>query len=513
MSERTLPYTVDPCAIMPALTLTQLDAAWLDALSDAEAAVTAWDLFDLWLRPEQHIPSHRWRTCGLSGGRGFGKTIGVARYVNERVLAGLESHIALMAPTEDRVDEVQIEALINYAAPWARPERHRGGLRWPNGVEAVVFTPEAPGRSRSENISLCWLTELVDWKPGTREEAFANIYTATRIGEARVIWDSTAKGRNEVRTKLEEWAEADPEQHVILPGAMFDNPLLSTAYLRSQWSLYAGVRRDEELFGRSFRESAGALWKQAYFDASRVTEAPALEWTMVTVDPATSTDESADETGIMAGGRGRDGHAYVTVDASGKWGPNEWGDRAVDLANPARQGAGRIGIERKKIGDNAAFVIKSRAENRGLRTRMIGKDEPWPPWDPTCIFIREYNPQESKGARAEGPAAETEAGRAHLVDPDPAAPRFADLEKECTTYVPGATKRSPNRLDAFAYLVTELRELRLDSPPDRAREALAAQTMNAALDARLRGGPVLPGRVVSSLVGAGASGTGRRMGL
>lgn len=502
---------------MPAQILTYIDPRWLESLTDAEIAVLPALYEALWLRPEQRIPDHRWRTCGLTGGRGFGKTIGVSRYINARVMAGLESHVALIAPTEDRVDEVQLKSLIEYADPWQAPERYRGGLRWPNGVEAIAFTPEAPGRSRSENISLTWATELVDWKPGTREEAFQNIYTATRIGEARFIWDSTAKGRNEVRALLEQWHEDDPEQHVILPGTMFDNPILSTPYLRSQWISYAGVRREEELMGASFRESAGALWKQAYFDASRVAEAPEFDWFVVCVDPATSTDESADETGIVAGGRARDGHAYAVEDASGKWRSEDWGDRAVALAHPSRQGAGRIGIERKKIGDNAAFVIKSRAENRGLRVRVIGREEPWPPWDPTCIFVREYNPQEGKGARAEGPAAETEAGRVHLVDPAfPDVPRFADLEKECTTFVPGTTKRSPNRLDAFAYLVTELRELRLDSPPDYARDAAAAAAMQAELTERLRRGAALPGRIVSTLAsapGLGVAPGGRRMGL
>jgi phage terminase large subunit-like protein len=498
---------------MPALILTQIDPGWLGALSDAELAVTAWSDVTLWLRPEQHIPAHRWSTCGFTGGRGFGKSMAIARWLNARVMAGLETSIALAAPNDDRVDEVQIKALINYAEPWQRPERYHGGLRWPNGCEAIAYSAEAPERGRGDNMSLSWCTEIVAWRPGTREDFFKNLYTATRVGEARMVWDSTAKGRNEVRTLLEEWHDSDPMAHVIVPGTTFDNPLLSTAYLRGQWRSYAGVRREEELGGKSFRESAGALWKQSYFDSSRVAEAPALEWTVVCVDPATSTDESADETGIMSGGRARDGHAYVTCDASGRLGPNEWGDKAIDLAHPSRPGAGRIGIERKKIGDNAAFVIKSRAENRKLRTRMIGKDEPWPAWDPTCIFIREYNPQEGKGARAEGPAAETEAGRAHLVDPDPASPRFADLEKECTTYVPGTTKRSPNRLDAFAYLVTELRELRLDSPPDHARDAAAAVAMQAALDARLRGGTAPSPTLARGGGFGGAVGGGRRMGL
>jgi phage terminase large subunit-like protein len=512
--ERTPSHRNSSADLLPAQVLTHVDPGWIERLSDVDVALLPY-YFDLWLRPEQHIPSHRWNTCGFTGGRGFGKSMSIARWVNARVMDGLETCVALAAPNDDRVDEVQIQALIGYAEPWQRPERYRGGLRWPNGVQAIAYSSEAPERGRGDNMSLSWCTEIVAWKPATREDFFKNLYTATRIGEARMVWDSTAKGRNEVRALLEQMNEYDPEHHVILPGTTFDNPLLSTAYLRGQWRSYAGVRREEELLGKSFRESAGALWKQSYFDATRVAEVPAsgLEWFVVCVDPATSTDESADETGIVAGGRGRDGHAYATDDASGKWGPNEWGDKAIDLAHPRRAGAGRIGIERKKIGDNAAFVIKSRAENRNLRTRMIGKDEPWPAWDPGCIFIREYNPQESKGARAEGPAAETEAGRVHLIDPDPSRPRFADLEKECTTYVQGTTKRSPNRLDAFAYLVTELRELRRDSPPDHARDAAAAVAMQSELDARLRGGRGASPTLAGGGGFGGAVGGGRRMGL
>jgi phage terminase large subunit-like protein len=512
----TAPPTLDPGAVMPAQILTHLDPDWIDRLSAAELAVLLHS-FEVWLRPEQWIPTHRWITCGLDGGRGWGKSLACARYVNARVMAGLERHVALMAPTEARTQAVQVRSLIDYSEPGQAPvlftRDKESGLRWPNGVEAVFFTPEAPGRSRSENISLTWLTELVDWKPSTREEAFANISTATRVGEARLLWDSTAKGRNEVRAKLAEWHEQDPVQHVVIPGTMFDNPLLSTQYLRKEWQSRTGVRREEECMGASFQQSAGASWKQEYFDRTRVAEAPEFEWFMVCVDPATSTHETSDETGILAGGHAKNGHAYATDDRSGTYGPTEWGDIAVELAHPRRKGAGRIGIERKKIGDNAAFVIKSRAENAGLRTIMISKDEPWPPWDPTCIYVREYNPQESKGTRAEGPAAETDAGRVHLVDPEPSeAPRFADLEKECTTYVPGETKRSPNRLDAFAYLVTELRELREDSPPDHARDVQVAAQMQTALDERLRrGAPATPG-VVSGLGGA-VRGGGRRLGF
>lgn len=486
-------------------------SGWWESLPTPVKVSLLWRL-DPWSRPEQRIPDHRWRTCGLTAGRGWGKSRTIARYIHARVMGGRESHIALMAPSEDRADEVQLKPLIEYAPPWERPKAKAGGLVWPNGVRAVVFTPESKS-ARGDNFSLSWCSEIVDWKPSTREDAFKNLATATRIGEQRILWDSTAKGRNEVRAMLEDLHARDPVEHVIIPGTMFDNPLRSTAYLRGQWLSYAGVRREEELFGASFRESAGALWKQAWLDATRVTTAPELESWIVTVDPALSSHESADETGIIAGGRARDGHVYVVEDASGKLGFDEWGDRAIDLAHPRRPGAGKIGIERKRIGEGAFGNLKARADTRKLRIKSIGKDEPWPAWDPGCIFVREYSPQETKGTRAEGPAAETEAGRVHLVDPGwPDAPRFADLERELVTYVPGTTKRSPNRLDAFAYVVTELRELRLDSPLDHAREAAAAAALNAALNERLRAGSPLPGRVVSTLAGGVVPG-GRRMGL
>lgn len=505
--------------ISPAYALVALRGAeWVGDLSDAEIAIIPY-CFDVWLRPEQQIPTHHWRTCGLTGGRGFGKSMTISRWINARVMAGLETLVAFLGPTEDRVDIVQRDSLIEYAEPWQRPVKiGKMGLLWPNGVKAVGFSTEREGRSRSQNVSLSWCTEVVDWKPGTREEAFKNLYTATRVGEARMIWDSTAKGRNEVRTQLEEWNEMDPEQHVIIPGTMFDNPLLTTPYLRSQWTSYAGVRRDEELMGMSFREAGGALWKQAHLDATRVPTAPDLTWMCVAVDPATSTHDTSDETGILVGGCGADGHAYTTEDISGTYAPTEWGTLVVDRADPRKPGPkrGRVVIERKHLGDNAAFVVKSAAASCGLRVRVLERaEEEWPPFAPDCIYIREQNTNLSKGTRAEGPAAETENGRVHLVDPDyPTRPRFADLEKECTTYVPGVTKRSPNRLDAFAYLVIELRGLRLDSPPDHAREAAAAARMNEELQAALRRGGTTPTLVGANM--ANASGVvrgGRRLGL
>ncbi len=466
--------------VSPAAVIAALGAdGWLDSLTPAERAVLPWMLRDVWLRPEQCIPAGPWRSYGFDGGRGFGKSICIGAEIDRRVRAGEERKIALMAPTEARVEEVQLQTLHDVAPPWDRPERYKGGLRWSNGTVALAFTPEAPGRTRSENVSLTWLCEIVDWNPHTAVEAFQNITTATRIGRAQFIWDSTNKGRNEVLESIRDMHARNPDVHVIIGGTTFDNPLLSDTYLREEWSKYAGVRRDEELLGMHFAEAAAALFKQLWLNRSRVVSAdvPPLEQEIVSIDPAQSTNPGSDETGLVKGGRARDGHVYVQVDRTGRYSPEEWGDIAVSYC---RRG-GNISIERNHIGEHGTYVLRSRAMTTlgpEMQVRVLAKAEPWPARDDRCIFVREQWSRESKGTRADGPAAETEAGRVHLVG------EFAQLETQLVTYVPGSG-RSPNNYDAFAYLVTELRGLAMAPKANGNRDVQVAAEVQRRLTSAL----------------------------
>jgi phage terminase large subunit-like protein len=258
---------------------------------------------------------------------------------------------------------------------------------------------------------------------------------------------------------------------------------LSRQYMQAAWEEFAGVRREEEIFGRRFNESAGASFRQAWLDRTRVDAAPELEAQIVSVDPAQSQNVGSDETGIVRLGRAKDGHVYVLRDETGKLSPEDWADRAVKAADPRAGGGGAISVERNHLGDAAASLIRSRATNAGLLVRVLGKEEPWPPVDKRCLFIREQWGRESKSTRAEGPAAETEAGRVHLVGD------FAELETELTTYVPDAGIRSPNRFDAFVYGVIELRGLRTDAKRDRREDVAVAAVAQTRLTELIRRGP------------------------
>lgn len=447
---------------MSAAATNDLPLAWralqanprvFDSLSDLERTVLA-HTHDLWLRPSQIIPRDRsWRYYGHVCGRGWGKSHAIACEINRRVQHGEATLIGLMGPTEERVDDIQAAFLVEVSPPWFKAERYLGGVRWPNGVRALAFSAEEPERCRGDNFDLSWMNEIVSWDPTNARTAFNNITTATRKGAAQVLWDTTTKGRNAVVTHLFERNRENPNRYPIARGSMFDNPTLPPDYIRDEIAKYVPGSRQyrEEVLGEFLDETAGALWQQAWLDRSRVNTPPPLDLILVSIDPALSARESADETGLIVGGRAGAREAYILRDHSGHLAVEQWGDIAI--AECIDHGAAGIVVERNHLGDNPAYVLRSRARTRGRDIRVLDRDAPFPRRDPAIVWVREVAAVRSKGERARGPASETEAGHVHMVG------TLHDLESELTSYEPGQ-RTSPNRLDALAWLITELLGLR-----------------------------------------------------
>jgi len=466
--------------IAPWYALAHLDPGAFDRMTDAQAIVALGNFADA-LRPTQVVPRRRFRSFGMITGRGGGKTTGLAIEVNRRVRAGECRAPALVAPTEQRVSEVQIANLIRLSPLDFRAERYAGSVRWPNGVVAEVFTPEAPGRSRSGNFDLAWLTELVDWAPNTRREAFDNITTATRVGaKACYLWDTTSRGKNEVIQFLLAEHERDPSRHVIRRGTMFDNYALLGAYMRDTTAKYVIGSRlyDEEILGLVFAESAGALWRQEWLDEHRRAAAPSSPaMCLLGLDPALSAHRDADAVGLVRAERDRDGEIYVTRDFSERMTPDEYATIVIDEC--ARDCAGVV-IERNHAGDHPRDIIRAKAALKGMTVEMLDAARPFPRRSPGTIFIRETVSTRDKESRASAPAALYQAGRVHHVG------IHAALELELTTWEPGGS-RSPNRLDALTQAVNELAGLTVPGRRDGKRAVSAARDVHDALRDALRG--------------------------
>jgi len=453
-----------------------LDASASDALRSAQALRRAH-----WLRPPQRVPRGNWRSFGIISGRGWGKTRGLASELNRRVERGECTRPALIAPILERVREVQVTALVQESPPWCRAEPYRDGVRWSNGVVTEVFTPDSPGRSRSGNFDFVWLTELVDWQHTTRREAFDNITTACRVGAEQYVWDTTPRGKNNVIRFLIDQHEAEPTTHLLVRGAMFDNPFLSARYLQDEARKYVvGSRRyREEVLGEVFDENAGALWQQAWIDDNRVAFAPNNPQLIVLgCDPALSDRPDSDETGLIEIARDNAGELYVTRDMSGRYPPEKWGDLIVDRC---MAGASGVVIERNHIGDNARANIRARAKERGMRVEIIphGARAPFPRRVPGTIVIREVVSRTSKGTRAHPVASLYQLGHVHH------AAQLDELELQLTTWEPDTPGESPNRLDALCEAINELAETLVDKPGTAPGTACAARDAQKELTAQV----------------------------
>jgi predicted phage terminase large subunit-like protein len=150
---------------------------------------------------------------------------------------------------------------------------------------------------------------------------------------------------------------------------------------------------------------------------------------VVAVDPAISANPESDETGIVAAaiqGVGKGAHGYVLRDLSGRYSPNAWAKKAVDLYREL--GADRIVAEGNQGGEMVRQTLKSVDAN---------------------VPVKIVHASRGKQARAEPVAALYEEGRIHHVG------ALQGLEDQMTSWVPGEGD-SPDRVDALVWAMTEL---------------------------------------------------------
>lgn len=383
-----------------------------------------------WARPSQLPPKGDWRVWLLLAGRGFGKTRSGAEFVRARVEAGLASRIALVGPTAADVRDVMIEGdsgLLAVASENHRPlyESSKRRLTWPNGAVALAFSADEPERLRGPQHDLAWCDELAAWRYAA---AWDNLLLGLRLGsDPRVVVTTTPKPVKLVRDVL-----ASPGT-VVTRGSTFDNAAnLAPAFLDSIVRRYRGTRLGrQELAAELLDDVPGALWSRDGIEAARVGAAPDLSRIVVAIDPAASSGDGADETGIVVAGLAHDGRVYVLDDLSGRMSPRGWALKAV--AAYKRFAADRIVAEVNNGGEMVEATLRS-----------VASDAPF----------RALRASRGKAIRAEPVAALYEQGRVHHVGCFPA------LEDQLCAFTAdfdrGSSGGSPDRLDALVWAVTDL---------------------------------------------------------
>ena len=410
---------------------------FLATLNPAEQLLVANELFDwenTWARKAQLRPEGNWSVWAINAGRGFGKTRTGAETMRLWAQEIPGCRMALVARTHGDLRDVMIEGrsgLLATAPPWFRPkyESSKRRITWPNGSQATTFTSEEPDDLRGPEFHYAWCDELASWTH--LQESWSNLQLALRIGErSRTIVTTTPRPLKFLRSLYQ-----DPMTRVT-GGSTYDNAEnLPAAFLEEIERLYGGPSKGrQEIYAEILQEAEGALWKRKHIEQSRVEETPDLTRIVVAIDPAVSSNEQSDETGIVAVGTaniGRLQHFYVLQDVSGRYSPFEWGAAAFQCFE--EQEADRIIGEVNNGGDMVESTL-----------RTIAPDVPY----------RAVHASRGKAARAEPIAALYEQGRVHHVG------AFEELEDQLANWVPLSSQRSPDRLDALVWAVSELIERR-----------------------------------------------------
>lgn len=175
----------------------------------------------------------------------------------------------------------------------------------------------------------------------------------------------------------------------------------------------------------------GALWDESMISASHAMLLDEeVSRCVIAIDPQATNSDESDETGIVAASSyrgGKDRLYTVDGDYSGKFSPSGWAKKAMEAY--AIHEADAIVIETNQGGDMAEETLT----NAGFNGRII-----------------RVHAKKGKYARAEPISALYVQGKvAHRGS-------LYVLENQLMEYVPATSKKSPDRLDAMVYALTEL---------------------------------------------------------
>lgn len=396
-------------------------------------------LWRFWARQNQIAPDWQWTGWLALAGRAWGKTRTAAEWVRERVEAG-EMYVALVGATAHDVRTVMVEGesgvlrVFGNGKKKALFESSKRQVRFYNGAIAELHYATEPESLRGPTYGTAWFDEPAKW--ANLNATWDNAMMCLRGGsDPRWIATTTPLPLTLLRELLEDPSVA------VSRGTTYENKAnLPSGYYAGILRKYEGTRLgSQELLGEIL-EIEGALFKPQWFRRSEVRPVP--EQIVVAIDPAIS--KRHDETGIVVACRGTDGNGYVLADKSAKVSPEEWARIAVKAYHDYK--ADWIVAETNRGGDMIGSIIRS-----------VDRD----------VAFREVRAFKGKGLRAEPVAQLYEQGRVFHVG------SFKELEDQMTTWDPrmadAKQAKSPDRLDALVWAMTELMVDAVDGPHETTR--------------------------------------------
>jgi hypothetical protein len=297
-------------------------------------------------------------------------------------------------------------------------------LEMPNGGRIRAKTAHDANTLRGDYADLLILDEFSLMDPTAWTEVGAPMLLDNN-GDALFIF--TPKGNAGIAREHYERAQKDTTgRWEAWHFTSHDNPALSTDALAEITQDMTERAYRQEILAQWLDDVPGALWSMALLDGCHVATHPDLSRVVVAVDPAVTSGEDADETGIIVAGNGIDANGYVLADRSCRLSPDGWARRAVAAYHEFD--ADRIVAESNNGGEMVKLTIQT--------------------VDPR-VPVTLVHASRGKRTRAEPVTALYEQHRIKHVG------TFSELESQMMTWTPDSGT-SPDRLDALVWGFTDL---------------------------------------------------------
>jgi phage terminase large subunit-like protein len=344
-----------------------------------------------------------WSTWIILAGRGWGKTRTGAEDISRYMIEHPGCRIALVAATfpDGRDTMVEGESGLLSVIPekirlvW---NRSLGELVLRNGSRAKIFSAEEPERLRGPQFHRAWCDEMASWK--YRQKTMDMLLFGLRLGaNPQVIITTTPKAYKLIKRYVAESREV--KNGVILTSGHTDENVanLPGIVVQKLKDTYGNTRIGrQELAAEVLEDLEGGLIRPEYIEDKRLEQwqitpvlgvygegtadiTEALDRVVIGVDPAVTSDETSNETGIVVVGRTRApcpfcssadnprkrAHALVIEDHSGVMSDAEWASRVVEVYRRLR--CDRIIAEKNNGGDLVASVMY--AVEPGLPVKLV----------------------------------------------------------------------------------------------------------------------------------------------
>ena len=391
-------------------------------LDPQTALILSYD-WELWARDKQRLPECSFTYWAIISGRGFGKTRTGVETV--RIWKDNNPIMLLAGATAGDLRDIMIEGesgILPMSPPWDKPvyESSKSRLTWRNGAIAFLRSADEPDRFRGLQFYKAWLDELAAWR--YPQETLFQIQMGLRLGiNPQILITTTPRNIKVLKDII-----AD-KNTVVTKGTTYENRAnLSGAFFDAVIQKYEGTRLGrQEINAEILEDVEGALWTLKLIDENRVQACPDLVRAAVAIDPAVTSNQDSDETGIIRGGMDENGEIYIQEDRSGIYTPNGWAAQAINQYELHK--LDKVVAETNNGGDMIEGILRNINPHVSFQSVWASR---------------------GKITRAEPIVALYEQNRVHHVGSLP------KLEDEMCNWVLG--DKSPNRVDALVWLITYL---------------------------------------------------------